>query len=139
MEAEEKRLTELTGEEKDQMAKKVLICDDEPHIVESLSYLVKKEGYEAIVAMDGEEGLAKARQMKPHLMLLDIMMPKMSGFEVCQDLKMDGETKGIFIIILTARGEEADELRGKEAGADEFITKPFSPRKIRSRLHEILD
>jgi DNA-binding response OmpR family regulator len=121
------------------MAKRVLICDDEPHIVESLSYLVKKEGYEAITAMDGEEGLEKARGTMPHLVLLDIMMPKMSGFEVCKALKMDGETKGIFIIILTARGEEADELRGKEVGADEFITKPFSPRKIRSRLHEILD
>ncbi len=123
----------------EKMAKKVLICDDEPHIVEGLSYIVKKEGYEAIIATDGVEGLEKARQTKPHLMLLDIMMPKMSGLDVCKELKAGGATKGIFVIILTARGEEADELQGREVGADEFITKPFSPRKVRTRLHEILD
>lgn len=121
------------------MVKKVLICDDEPHIIESLAYLVKKEGYEAIIARDGEESLEKAQENSPHLILLDLMMPKKSGFDVCQQLRMDDRTKGTFIMILTARGEEADELRGKEVGADEFLTKPFSPRKLRARLHEILD
>ncbi len=120
------------------MGKRILICDDEPHIVESLSYLVKREGYEAMIATDGEEGLQKAREARPDLILLDLMMPKLSGFDVCARLKNDEKTKDIYIIILTARGEEADELRGKELGADEYMTKPFSPRQVRARLHEIL-
>jgi DNA-binding response OmpR family regulator len=121
------------------LGKRVLICDDEPHIVESLSYLVKREGYDAVIATDGEEGLRKAREDRPDLILLDIMMPKLSGFDVCEKLKRDEKTKDIYIIILTARGEEADEFKGRELGADEFITKPFSPRQVRGRLHEILD
>ena len=120
------------------MAKKVLICDDEPYIIESLSYLVKREGYEVITAEDGEEGLSKAREVLPDLVFLDVMMPKKSGFEVCRQLKKDEKTKGIHTIILTARGEELDERRGKEAQADEYLTKPFSPRKLSARIHEIL-
>ncbi len=120
------------------MAKKVLICDDEPYIIESLSYLVKREGYEVVAAEDGQEGLNKAREILPDLIFLDVMMPRISGFEVCQQLKEDERTKGIHIIILTARGEEFDERRGKEAAADEYITKPFSPRKLSAKIHEIL-
>ena len=120
------------------MAKKVLICDDEPYIIESLSYVVKREGFEVIIAEDGEEGLNKAKETNPDLIFLDVMMPKKSGFEVCEQLKKDESTKGIYIIILTARGEESDEKRGNEVGADEYITKPFSPRKLSARLHEIL-
>ncbi|RPJ10066.1 MAG: response regulator [Deltaproteobacteria bacterium] len=120
------------------MAKKVLICDDEPYIIESLSYLVKREGYEVISAEDGEEGLSKAKEIHPDLIFLDVMMPKKSGFEVCHELKRDERTRDIYVIILTARGEEGDEKRGKEAEADEYITKPFSPRKLSARMHEIL-
>ena len=120
------------------MAKKVLICDDEPYIIESLSYVAKREGFEVIIAEDGEEGLNKAKAVNPDLIFLDVMMPKKSGFEVCEQLKKDENTKGIYIIILTARGEESDERRGIEVGADEYITKPFSPRKLSARLHEIL-
>lgn len=120
------------------MAKKVLICDDEPHIIESLAYVVKREGYEAIKAEDGEEGLKKASEMLPDLIFLDVMMPKMSGYEVCEQLKKDERTKGIYIIILTARGEEADEIKAKQVGADEYITKPYSPRRLSARLHEVL-
>ena len=120
------------------MAKKVLICDDEPHIIESLSYLVKREGYEVITAEDGEEGYSKAKDFLPDLVFLDVMMPKKSGFEVCQQLKMDERTKDIYVIILTARGEESDEKRAREAEADEYITKPFSPRRLSARIHEIL-
>src|SRR4030066_1893674 len=112
------------------MPKKVLICDDEPYIIESLSYLVKREGYEVITAEDGEEAFNKAKEILPDLIFLDVMMPKKSGFEVCQQLKKDERTKGIYIVILTARGEESDEKRGKEAQADEYITKPFSPKRL---------
>ncbi len=120
------------------MTKKVLICDDEPYIIESLSYVVKREGFEVITAEDGEDALNKAKTLNPDLMFLDVMMPKKTGFEVCEQLKKDESTKGIYIIILTARGEESDEKRGREVGADEYITKPFSPRKVSARLHEIL-
>ncbi len=120
------------------MGKKVLICDDEPYVIESLSYLVKREGYEVITAEDGEEGFNKAREMLPDLMFLDVMMPKRSGFEVCQRLKEDERTKAIHVIILTARGEELDEIKGKEAKADGYITKPFSPRSLSVKIHEIL-
>jgi DNA-binding response OmpR family regulator len=120
------------------MAKKVLICDDDPYIIESLSYLVKREGFEVVTAEDGEEGLNKAKEFLPDLMFLDVMMPKKSGFELCRQLKKNERTKDIYIIILTARGEESDEKRGEEAAADEYITKPFSPRKLSARLHEIL-
>ena len=120
------------------MPKKVLICDDEPYIIESLSYLVKREGYEVITAEDGEEAFNKAKEILPDLIFLDVMMPKKSGFEVCQQLKKDERTKDIYIIILTARGEECDEKRGKEAEADEYIVKPFSPRKLSAKIHEIL-
>ena len=123
---------------KEDMAKKVLICDDEPYVIESLSYLVKREGYQVITAEDGEDGFNKAKEILPDLIFLDVMMPKKSGFEVCQQLKKDERTKGIYIIILTARGEEFDERRAKEAGVDEYITKPFSPRKLSEKIHAIL-
>jgi two-component system, OmpR family, alkaline phosphatase synthesis response regulator PhoP len=120
------------------MGKKILICDDEPSIVESLSYLARREGYEAVTAQDGNEALAKAKGTLPDLILLDLMMPGKSGFEVCRELRRDSRTKGIYIAILTARGEESDEIRGKVVGADDYITKPFSPRQLRARIHEIL-
>lgn len=120
------------------MAKKILICDDEPYVTESLSYLVKREGYQVMTAEDGEDGFNKAKEILPDLIFLDVMMPKKSGFEVCQQLKRDDRTKGIYVIILTARGEESDEKRGKEAQADEYITKPFSPKKLGVKIHEIL-
>ena len=123
---------------KEDMTKKVLICDDEPYVIESLSYLVKREGYQVITAEDGEDGFNKAKEILPDLIFLDVMMPKKSGFEVCQQLKKDERTKGIYIIILTARGEEFDEKRAKEAGVDEYITKPFSPRKLSEKIHGIL-
>jgi two-component system alkaline phosphatase synthesis response regulator PhoP len=123
---------------KEDMAKKVLICDDEPYVIESLSYLVKREGFHVITAEDGEDGFNKAKEILPDLIFLDVMMPKKSGFEVCQQLKKDERTKGIYIIILTARGEEFDEKRAKEAGVDEYITKPFSPRKLSEKIHGIL-
>ena len=120
------------------MAKKVLICDDEPYIRESVSYVARSEGYEVLTADDGEAGLQVAREEHPDLVFLDLMMPRMNGFEVCQALKQDPATSRIHIVILTARGQELDRIKGKEVGADEYLTKPFSPRKLRQRLQEVL-
>ena len=121
------------------MSKKILICDDELHMQEALSFISEKEGYRAIIAEDGEEGLEKAKKEKPALILLDIMLPKKDGYHVCQELKNDPETKGTYIIMLTARGQESDEQKGFEVGADEYMRKPFSPVKLARRFHEILD
>lgn len=120
------------------MAKKVLVCDDEPYIVESVSYVVRKAGYEVVTAEDGLEALDAGRREKPDLIFLDIMMPKMSGYDVCRQLKEDPTTRGAYIVMLTARGQEEDERKALEMGADEFMTKPFSPRKMRAKLEEIL-
>jgi DNA-binding response OmpR family regulator len=120
------------------LPKRVLVCDDEPYIVESVSYVVRKAGYEISSAEDGEASLAAARDGKPDLIFLDIMMPKLSGYEVCRRLKQDPATRGIYIIMLTARGQQEDEQKALELGADEFMTKPFSPRKMRDKLKELL-
>ena len=120
------------------MVKKVLVCDDEPYIVESVSYVVRKAGYEVVVAEDGLEALSAVKREKPDLVFLDIMMPKVSGYEVCRQLKEDPATKSAYVVMLTARGQEEDERRALEMGADEFMTKPFSPRKMRAKLDEIL-
>ena len=120
------------------MSKRVLICDDEPYIVESVSYVVRKAGFDVVTAEDGEEALAAAHRERPDLVFLDIMMPGISGDEVCRRLKSDPSTRGTHVVILTARGQEEDERRAMEMGADEFMTKPFSPRKLRARILELL-
>jgi DNA-binding response OmpR family regulator len=120
------------------MPKRVLVCDDEPYIVESVSYVVRRAGYEVLVAEDGDAALAAAQRERPDLVFLDIMMPGLPGDEVCRRLKADPATRGIYVVILTARGQEEDERRARELGADEFMTKPFSPRKLQARLQEIL-
>jgi len=120
------------------MTKKVLVCDDEPYIVESVSYVVRKAGYDVVVAEDGLEALNAVKREKPDLVFLDIMMPKISGYEVCRQVKEDPETRSAYIVMLTARGQEEDERRALDMGADEFMTKPFSPRKMRAKLDEIL-
>ena len=121
------------------MRKKVLSCDDEPYILEAVTQLVEEEGYIPLTAADGVEALEVARSEKPDLILLDIMMPRKDGYEVCLELKSDTETSGIYVILLTAMGQERDIERGRGCGADEYMTKPFSPRALRKRLHELLD
>jgi two-component system, OmpR family, alkaline phosphatase synthesis response regulator PhoP len=121
------------------MPKKVLVCDDEPYILESVSYVVREEGYNVITAEDGGEALRLAKAELPDLILLDIMMPTKNGFEVCRELKSDPATRGTYIVLLTAMGQERDEQEGFQCGADEYMTKPFSPRNLRKRLHELLD
>lgn len=120
------------------MDKKILVCDDEPYILLALTDAVETEGYDCITATDGEEALQLAKEEKPDLILLDIMMPGKDGYEVCQELKQDEETKGIPVIMLTAKSQEVDKKRGQEAGADDYITKPFRPSILRKKFKEIL-
>ena len=118
--------------------KKILICDDEPHILESVAYVARKEGYLVLTAQDGETALRVAREERPGLVLLDLNMPIKSGYQVCEEIKSDPQTRGTYVIMLTAKGQESDRAKGVAAGADEYITKPFSPRKLRQRITEIL-
>jgi len=120
------------------MNKRVLVCDDEPYVVESVSYVVRKAGFEVLTAEDGDAALETAKREHPDLMFLDIMMPGIAGDEVCRRLKAEPGTRDIHIVILTARGQEEDERRALQMGADEFMTKPFSPRKMRDKLVRLL-
>jgi DNA-binding response OmpR family regulator len=107
-----------------------LIVDDEPNIVISLEYLMKKEGFEVAVATDGEAALLKAASIVPDLILLDVMMPKKSGFEVCEALRADPALAAVKIIMLTAKGRETEVAKGLALGADMYITKPFSTKEL---------
>jgi DNA-binding response OmpR family regulator len=119
--------------------KKVLICDDEPYILESVSFIVREEGYQVLTAGDGEQALEVLSSERPDLVLLDIMMPGKSGFDVCRELKADESMRGTYVILLTAMGQDRDMEDGYQSGADEYMTKPFNPRSLRRRLHELLD
>lgn len=118
--------------------KKILVVDDEPYTIRALTFVLKKEGYDVSSATDGEEAMTKVRESKPSLMFLDVMMPKKNGYEVCQEVKGDPGLSDIYIIMLTAKGQEADREKGLSLGADEFITKPFSPMKVVARVRELL-
>jgi len=104
---------------------KILIVDDEKDIVETLSFMLNAKGYEIISAYDGEEGLKLAKEEKPDLIILDVMMPKINGYKICRLLKYDAKYKNIPIVMVTARSQDNDKLIGEETGADEYITKPF--------------
>ncbi|HHV99403.1 MAG TPA: response regulator transcription factor [Clostridiaceae bacterium] len=113
------------------MGKKVLIVDDEKNIVDILKFNLKKEGFETIEAYDGEQGLEMALNQNPDLVLLDVMLPKMDGFEVCRKVR---QSSSVPILMLTAKEEEVDKVLGLELGADDYITKPFSPRELMARV-----
>lgn len=117
---------------------KVLIVDDEKDILDLLEYNLEKEGYDVLLAMDGEEAISLAKSEKPNMVLLDIMMPQMDGIETCRRLRELPELKGTFIVFLTARAEEYSELAGFDAGADDYIAKPIKPRVLLSRIKAIL-
>ena len=117
---------------------KILVVDDEQDILELIRHSLNKEGYEVYVAANGQQGVDKARKVKPHLILMDVMMPVMDGMEACRQLKEDPETSEIAIIFLTARSEEFAELAGFEAGADDYISKPIRSRVLLSRIKAIL-
>ena len=112
--------------------KRILVVDDESSISEFVSYALMKEGYDTLYAYDGEEGLRLALEKNPDLILLDVMLPKMIGFDVCRTLREKGSS--VPVIILTAREEEADKVLGLEIGADDYITKPFSMRELMARV-----
>jgi two-component system, OmpR family, alkaline phosphatase synthesis response regulator PhoP len=116
------------------MAKKILIVDDEKDIVQMLKYNIEKEGYAVLTALNGNRALEQARENKPDLILLDVMMPEMDGWEVCKQLMRDEKTARIPVIFLTAKGSEVDEVVGLELGADDYIIKPISIRKLIARI-----
>lgn len=120
------------------MAHKILIVDDEPNIVVSLEFLMKKEGFEVAVAGDGDEALARVASFAPDLVLLDVMMPKKSGFEVCEALRADPARAGLKIVMLTAKGRDTEVAKGLALGADAYVTKPFSTKDLVARVKEIL-
>lgn len=117
------------------MAQKILICDDQPIIHETLGVYLENEGFEHISAMDGAEALSLANTAKPDLILLDLMMPKVSGIEVCRKIRAESRVP---IIMLTAKGEEIDRILGLELGADDYIVKPFSAREVVARVKAVL-
>ncbi|AWI74922.1 two-component system response regulator [Parazoarcus communis] len=121
------------------MAKKILIADDEPNIVISLEFLLKREGFDVTVATDGEEAVNRIRSDRPDLVLLDVMMPKKSGFEVCQEVKADPELESIRILMLTAKGRDTEVSKGLALGADAYMTKPFSTKELVERVRSMLE
>ena len=116
----------------------VLVVEDDPDIVELLRYNLEREGYVVHVAQDGEKGLAEARRRKPDVVLLDLMLPEVDGLEVCRRLRAAEETVRVPVIMLTAKGEETDMVLGLEMGADDYVTKPFSPREVLARIRAVL-
>ena len=120
------------------MSTRILIADDEPNILISLEYLMKRAGYEVHVARDGQEALDALRALKPALVLLDVMMPRKTGFEVCQELRADESIKDIRVLMLTAKGRDTDIAKGLGVGADAYMTKPFSTRDLVLKVQEML-
>ena len=116
----------------------ILVVDDEPFICRSLTFVLRKDNYKVFEARNGEEALAAIKEHKPDLVFLDVMMPKINGFEVTERVRSDPELAHVKIILLTAKGQESDREVGKTAGANDYMTKPFSPTKILERAREIL-
>ena len=117
---------------------KILVVEDEKNITKVVTYNLEREGYQMITARDGEEGLAKARKELPDLVILDLMLPKLDGLEVCRQLKSDPKSARIPIIMLTAKTQETDRVVGLEMGADDYVAKPFSVRELAARVKAVL-
>lgn len=118
--------------------KRILVVDDEADIVELVTYNLKKEGFMVDSVSDGESALAKVREKKYSLLILDLMLPGIQGIEICRILRNDPKTAGIPVIMLTAKGEEVDKILGLELGADDYVTKPFSPRELIARVKAVI-
>jgi two-component system, OmpR family, alkaline phosphatase synthesis response regulator PhoP len=121
----------------DNKGKRILIADDEPDILEIVEYNLQQEGYEVYTAKDGDEALNKAKHIKPDLIILDIMMPKRNGVEVCEMLRSQPAFKETLIIFLTALNDETSHLKGLDMGADDYVTKPISPKLLLSRVNAL--
>jgi two-component system phosphate regulon response regulator PhoB len=117
---------------------KILIVEDEPALVEALSYNLEREGYEVTVAKEGREGLRKAQTQLPDLVILDLMLPGLNGLDICRELRASARTAGISIMMLTAKGEETDQIVGFAVGADDYVTKPFSVKVLLQRIKVLL-
>ena len=114
--------------------KTILIADDEPHILRSLGFVLKRAGYRVLEARSGKEALTVAQEERPDVVFLDIMMPELDGYEVCRQLKSSPQLADVRVIMLTAKGEEEDMRMGMAAGADDYMTKPFSPSRAVDRV-----
>ncbi len=120
------------------MAKRVLIVDDEPNIVTSLEFLMEDAGFEVQTASNGEQALERAARFAPDLVLLDVMMPVLNGYEVCQRLKADARLRSTRVLMLSAKGRDVEIAKGLELGADGYMTKPFSTRDLLAKVRELL-
>src|SRR5512140_2160736 len=118
--------------------KRILVVDDEIYIVHILEFTLTMEGYEVLTAADGEEALRKMEQDRPDLVVLDIMMPKLDGYEVCRRIRQDEDFGQVPIILLSAKGRPIDRETGLDVGADDYIVKPFSPRRLLEKIRELL-
>jgi phosphate regulon transcriptional regulator PhoB len=118
--------------------KRVLLIEDDRDIVELVRYNLEREGFQVAAANDGATGLVQVRKSPPDMLLLDLMLPKLSGLEICRDIRRDQALNRLPILMLTARGEEADRVVGLEMGADDYVTKPFSPRELVARVKALL-
>ena len=119
------------------MAKKILVVDDERHIVRLVEVNLTRVGYDVVTAYDGLEALEKVKTDKPDMLILDVMMPRMDGFEVLKELRADPQTKNIPIIMLTAKAQDADIFKGWSSGVDSYLTKPFNPRELLAFVERI--
>jgi phosphate regulon transcriptional regulator PhoB len=117
---------------------RIVVIEDEPDILEVISYNLRREGYEVVSSMSGEDGLEKIEKVNPQLVVLDLMLPEIDGIELCRKLKADPLTQGVPIIMVTAKGEESDIVLGLGVGADDYVTKPFSPKELVARVKAVL-
>jgi len=123
------------------MAGKILICDDEAHIrrlIEQSLEELEDEGVEIVTTANGEEAIRRIEEERPDLIILDVMMPKINGFDVCERVKRDGQLRSAFVMLLTAKGQEYDRLHGERVGADRYMTKPFDPDDLLAIAREVL-
>lgn len=120
------------------MGARILIAEDEPNIVTSLEFLLQKQGYEVRVARDGEQALQLAGSFRPDVVLLDVMMPVRNGFEVCRMIRENAALAGVKIVMLTARGRDAERDKGLALGADAYMTKPFSTKELLGKVAELV-
>jgi DNA-binding response OmpR family regulator len=117
---------------------RIVVADDSRTILSLVTLALQREGYEPVTASDGEEALAAVREHRPELLIVDAVMPGLSGYDVCRELRSDPDGPQPHVIMLTAGGQEADRVRAEEVGIDEFVTKPFSPSDLRARVRELL-